>query len=368
MEISNSNWSVIPNDETGVTLRAISTQDKYDIFFTSFDVEIIEPDMQLAKRVFDTDGNDIQGQEVALGQEIQYSLSFDNIGNDDGTNFTIKDILPVNVDFISAELPPAIDEMGQLKQITYTYDITTNELIFTIPDIYVEVPRDDYTIKINVRVQEDCDKLRDACSNIIQNQAYATYQGVLNDNEISDDPSVSGFDTCNFGIPGSTNFLPNLDECNFEREIAICGDSIKLIAGANYDTYQWFFQNPDGTYRALTGVIDGALGQTYTATNYGTYKVEKKITEPCKDYDEIITVVPRSNDLTSPFASVADQVVACPNDGTLLPKFFLCGTNDDRILNVSFPDAVALVWQKLDDNCSAASIEDDCPSKDNSNR
>jgi|GEM_PF-1753908 len=360
--INNPNNSVIPNDETGAVLRASSTGDKYDIFFSSFSVEVIEPDMQLAKGVFDTDGKDIQGQEVALGQEIQYSLSFDNIGNDDGTNFTIKDILPVNVDFINAELPPTIG--GQ--QITYTHDITTNELIFTIPDIYVEVPRDDYTIKINVRVQEDCDKLRDACSNIIQNQAYATYQGVLNDNEISDDPSVSGFDTCNFGIPGSTNFLPNLDECNFEREIAICGDSIELIAGANYDTYQWFFQNPDGTYRALTGVVNGALGQTYTATNYGTYKVEKKITEPCKDYDEFITVVPRSNDLTSPFASVADQVVTCPNDGTLLPKFFLCGTNDDRMLNVSFPDAVALVWQKLDDNCSAASIEDDCPSKDNS--
>lgn len=360
--INNPNNSVIPNDETGAVLRASSTGDKYDIFFSSFSVEVIEPDMQLAKGVFDTDENDIQGQEVALGQEIQYSLSFDNIGNDDGTNFTIKDILPINVDFIKAELPPAIG--GQ--QITYTHDITTNELIFTIPDIYVEVPRDDYTIKINVRVQEDCDKLRDACSNIIENQAYATYRGVLNDNEISDDPSVSGFDTCNFGIPESTNFLPNLDECNFEREIAICGDSIELIAGANYDTYQWFFQNPDGTYRALTGVIDGAAGQKYTATNYGTYKVEKKITEPCKDYDEFITVVPRSNDLTSPFASVADQVVTCPNDGTLLPKFFLCGTNDDRMLNVSFPDAVALVWQKLDESCSAASTEDDCPSKDNS--
>ncbi|MDG3584172.1 T9SS type B sorting domain-containing protein [Galbibacter pacificus] len=360
--INNPNNSVIPNDETGAVLRASSTQDKYDIFFSSFSVEVIEPDMQLAKGVFDTDGNDIQGQEVALGQEIQYTLSFDNIGNDNGTNFSIKDILPVNVDFISAQLPPSIS--GQ--QITYTHDYTTNELIFTIPDIYVEVPREDYTIKINVRVQEDCDKLRDACSNIIQNQAFATYQGVLNDNLISDDPSVSGFDTCNFGIPGSTNFLPNLDECNFEREIAICGDSVELIAGANYDTYQWFFQNPDGSYRALTGVIEGATGQTYTATNYGTYKVEKKITEPCKDYDEFITVVPRSNDLTSPFASVADQVVTCPNDGTLLPKFFLCGTNDDRMLNVSFPDAIALVWQKLDESCSATSTEDDCPTKDNS--
>src|SRR5690606_30725429 len=49
--INNPNNSVIPNNETGVTLRAMSTQDKYDIFFTSFDVEIIEPDIKLAKGV-----------------------------------------------------------------------------------------------------------------------------------------------------------------------------------------------------------------------------------------------------------------------------------------------------------------------------
>src|SRR5690606_7552942 len=163
-----------------------------------------------------------------------------------------------------------------------SYNEDTHELIFTIPDIYIEKVRDAYTININVRVQPDCDKLRDACSNIIQNQAFATYQGVLNDNLISDDPSVSGFDACNFAIPGSTNFLPNLEDCNFSREIAICGESVDLIAGANYDTYQWFFQNPDGTYRQLTNVISGSEEHKYMATNYGTYKVEKIIAEPCK--------------------------------------------------------------------------------------
>src|SRR5690606_18036732 len=60
-KINNPDNKVIPNDETGVTLRAMSTQDKYDIFFTSFDVEIIEPDIKLAKGVFNKAGNDIQG-------------------------------------------------------------------------------------------------------------------------------------------------------------------------------------------------------------------------------------------------------------------------------------------------------------------
>src|SRR5690606_40151828 len=67
-EINNTNNNVIPNDETGVTLRAISTQDKYDVFFTSFDVETIEPDIKLAKGVFSRAGESIKGEEIKMGQ------------------------------------------------------------------------------------------------------------------------------------------------------------------------------------------------------------------------------------------------------------------------------------------------------------
>src|SRR5690606_21583221 len=170
-EIDNPGNGVIPNDETGVTLRAMSTQDKYDIFFTSFDVEIIEPDIKLSKGVYNLDEVSIQGQQVELGQYIQYTLSFDNIGNDDGTNFTIRDVLPLNVDFIEEQLvlPEPIWANGVSHEIIYQFDYDTNTIVFTIPDIYVEKDRggsddvtikEDYTIRMNVRVQPDCDKLR----------------------------------------------------------------------------------------------------------------------------------------------------------------------------------------------------------------
>src|SRR5690606_23749875 len=180
-EIINTNNNVIPNDETGVTLKAISDGDKYDIFFTSFDVEIIEPDIKLAKGVYNSDDVSIQGEEVKLGDYIQYTLSFDNIGNDDGANFTIRDVLPLNVDFLEDQLilpAPIVDINGVEHTITYDFDYDTNTIVFTIPDIYVEKERggddnvtidQDYTIRMNVQVQPDCDKLRDACSNIISN-------------------------------------------------------------------------------------------------------------------------------------------------------------------------------------------------------
>src|SRR5690606_13512879 len=254
-KINNPNNSIIPNDETGVTLRAMSTQDKYDIFFTSFDVEIIEPDIKLVKGVFDKSGNDIQGEQIELGQELQYTLTFDNIGNDDGTEFTIRDVLPLNVDFVSVVMPPA--SAGD-QPITYDYDYESNEIVFFIPDEYVIKERggdktvdidEDYTIRINVKVQEDCDKLRDACSDIVKNLAYASYQGVLNDNQITDDPSVLGLTACLFEIPGATNFLPALELCgSFERSIDLCGESVDLTAGSNYDRYQWFELNDAGEY------------------------------------------------------------------------------------------------------------------------
>ena len=39
-------------------------------------------------------GVDITGQGVNLGQTLDYVLTFQNIGNDDADNYTIRDILP----------------------------------------------------------------------------------------------------------------------------------------------------------------------------------------------------------------------------------------------------------------------------------
>src|SRR5690606_2766769 len=126
--------------------------------------------------------------------------------------------------------------------------------------------KEDYTIRMNVRVQPDCDKLRDACSNIISNLGYASYQGVLNNNEITNDPSILGLTGCLFEIPGSSNFLPDLSMCgSFERTVELCGESAVLTAGAGYDRYQWYKDNGSGTFE----LIQGATRDSYTATNVG---------------------------------------------------------------------------------------------------
>jgi len=198
--LSNPFNSVIPNNETAATLRFTSSGDQYYPFFNSFNVEIIEPNIVVEKKVEDIAGNDITGMGVNLGQPLDYVLSFQNIGNDDGTNYTLRDILPVNVTFDPANLvlPPGV---------TYTYDALANEVVFTIPDNLIEENDPQYSIRMRVRVAENCFDFVDACTDQIPNQAYSTYEGVINNNVITDDPSVSDFDACGFVTPGATNFL-----------------------------------------------------------------------------------------------------------------------------------------------------------------
>ncbi len=56
----------------------------------------------------------------------------------------------------------------------------------------------------------------------------------------------------------------------------------------------------------------------------------------------------------------ADEEVVCPNDGSTLAKFFLCGTSDIRTITLS-QSGSSYQWQQLDPNTCAPTVVDDCP-------
>ncbi|ALM08467.1 hypothetical protein SB49_12080 [Sediminicola sp. YIK13] len=346
--LDNPANATLPNSENAATFRFTSTGDQYYPFFNSFNVEIIEPEIDVTKNVEDVMGNDIANADVTLGQEMFYILKFQNIGNDDAVNFTLKDALPTNVDFLPSGLvlPPPIN--GQA--ITYVYDDVSHEIVFTVPNEFVQKGDPQYTIKLKVRVVPDCYRLRDACSNIIQNTAYATYSGAFNNNVITDDPSVSRFDNCGYAVPGATNFLVNLGDCDFNRDQYLCGSSATLSAGTGFDTYEWRDQN---------GTVVGNT-QSIVVTQLGTYTVTKTVPAPCLSFDEVINVVPFTNNVSNPIIPYADEVATCPNDGSALPKIFLCGANDERLIETTFTDAISYAWQKLDEGSCSATASDNC--------
>lgn len=354
--INNPLNSVIPNGETGATLRASSSQDKYDIFFTSFDVEVIEPIMNLVKTVEDIAGNDIGGAGINLGDYLEYVLTFQNVGNDNALNYTIRDVLPSNVNlFDSNPGTPEIDiDVSALPPgVTYTYDPATHEVQFNIPDNLVEEGDQPYEIRMRVQVVENCNDLRDACSNIVENLAYSTYRGELNDNQITDDPSYSDFDNCGFGTPGTTNFLVDLGDCDFTRTETLCGDSVLLTAGNGFTTYEWRDENGN--------IV--STEQTYLATAPGTYVVSKTAPAPCLAFDETVIVEYFGNTQTNPLLAFADEVVTCPNDGDDLPKIFLCGLNDSRLIQTGITDYQEIRWELLDETSCPPIGLDDCANK-----
>lgn len=375
-DLSNPNNAVLPNDETGAIMQFTSTGDGYGAFLATFLVEQIEPDIALEKRVEDIGGNDITGLGVNLGQTLDYVLSFQNLGNDHGVNYTIRDVLPLNVTLDETQfvLPAGV---------TYTFDAPTRTVTFTIPDNLVNKQDPVYTIRMRVKVAENCFDFVDACTDLIQNLAYSTYSGEINSNVITDDPSVSDFDNCGFAVPGATNFLlDDLADCNFTRTVELCGASAILDAGDNFDDYIWVRDdnNNDQIDPTDTVLNDGDPDNdlsTQVVNGPGTYIVDKIVADPCKGFQEIINVVPYgSGTITNPIIDyfndvnsdadltndLAGEIVQCSVDNALLPKLFLCGINDTRLLQVNIIDAQSLQWEQLDESSCTAS-GDDCANK-----
>jgi len=365
--LDNPANSVLGNSSSSAMFRFTSTGDEYYPFFNSFNIEIIEPAIVLEKKVQDIAGNDITGKGVNLGQILDYVLSFKNIGNDDAVDYTIKDILPINVtlDELNFSLPTGVGPP--------TYDPLTRTVIFTIPNNLVEKNDPISEIRMRVKVAENCFDFVDACTNQITNTAYSTYKGDINNNQISDDPSVTDFNDCGFAISGSTNFLlDDLSSCVFSRTVDLCGTTAVLNAGNGFDKYTWYKDENNNKLidPADTVINDGdpdSDPSTLIVEDIGVYIVDKEVSDPCKGYQEIITVerfgtkptnpiITLFNDNNSdadPLNDIQGEILTCSVDGKELPNIFLCGTNDTQVLQINVTDAV-ITWDQLNEaNCTA---------------
>ncbi|KAF2506443.1 hypothetical protein E0W73_21320, partial [Flavobacterium foetidum] len=345
--------NIIRNNDTQATITLGTNQDIFIYYFTAFSVDIIAPKIVLTKAVKDINNADASGKDVILGEELRYELKFKNEGNDNAKSFTITDQLPINTDFNFPgdlmELPPGMTIPTTAAGNSYVqYNPTTRTLTFTIPDSYVRaVPTrsPEYTIRFKVKVVDDCSKLTDACSNLIQNTARTSYVGDLGGSGTNyGDSSYASTAGCNI-VPQSTNFLVGLDACR-NRRTEICTSSMTISASGGYRSYSWS-RNASGT-----PVI--GTSQTLTVTQPGTYYVYNTANPPCIDLQEIITVVDGGGVRTNPIIPYADNrnadgsITGCLIDGKPLPKIYLCGTNDSRLINLNLSGAT-IVWEKT--NC-----------------
>jgi gliding motility-associated-like protein len=348
INIPNAGNTIIANGATTADISLGSNLDIYYYYFSAFAIEIIAPNIVLTKVVEDALGNNIEGQIVDLGDQLFYTIGFQNTGNDDATNLTIRDILPTNVVF---DYPADITLLPSGVTVQ-SYDPVARELIFRINESVVEENDPVSEIRFKVTVVATCSLLSDACSNNIDNQAYATYQGTINPTfTISDDPSYNSNTGCLL-TPGATNFLADLNDCTFEEEVVLCGANVVLTAGNGYDAYSWS-TSPTGT--PVIGTT-----QSITVTTTGTYYVHNTAVAPCQSTDQVFNVITFGANVTNPVIPFADQVVTCPNDGKLLPNIFLCGANDSRDIQTNISDTSSMIWEKLDEASCAVVTNLDC--------
>ncbi|MEL6812750.1 MAG: SprB repeat-containing protein [Bacteroidota bacterium] len=351
LAVPNPANTVIANDATSANIELTTNGDTYFPYFFAMAVDIIEPNIVLTKIVEDEFGNNIGGQTVGLGEELNYIIGFQNTGNDDATNFTIRDILPINIIFdypADLVLPSGVS--------VASYDPATRELVFDIEDYLVEENDPVSEIRIEVQVVETCQQLAPACSDLIQNQAFATYQGTLNPTFIiTDDPSVSSNTGCLLN-PQATNFLANLDDCVFSQNEILCGESIELTAADGYVSYSWS-TSPTGT-----PVI--GTGQTITVTQTDVYYSFNTAAAPCRSIVQEYDVTLFGAGTANPVIPFADEVVICPDNGKELPNIFLCGENDFREITVDVTGAVDIIWEQLDEASCPPVGDPDCANED----
>ncbi|WP_308990629.1 T9SS type B sorting domain-containing protein [Mariniflexile litorale] len=346
--IPNPLNNVLPNDATAGDLKLTTSGDGYGAFVTSFAVDIIEPNILLTKTVEDALGNDIGGANVNLGDELNYVIGFQNIGNDDATKLTIRDILPINIIF---NYPDDLDILPTGVTVQ-SFNAITREIIFEVDDEVVKEKTPILEIRFKVKVVPSCNLLSDACSNSVDNQAYATYEGVFNPNfTISDDPSINSNTGCIL-TPKATNFLVGVDDCLYTGTEVLCGANVVLTAASGYSSYSWS-TSPTGS-----PVI--GTNQSITVSNVGTYYVHNTAAAPCLSINQEITVTRFGGVGTNPVIPYADEVVECPNDGKLLPNIFLCGANASREINTGVSDGSTIIWEKLNEASCAAVFSDEC--------
>ena len=58
---------------------------------------------------------------------------------------------------------------------------------------------------------------------------------------------------------------------------------------------------------------------------------------------------------------VADLISVCPDNGTELPKIFLCGASSSRQITISSSNVSSVIWEKLDESSCAVNVNSDCP-------
>lgn len=272
----NSGNSLIGNGETGATVRVRNNVggDHIYTFLNTFSVNIIEPVLQVVTSVEDTSGNTItHNSPVQLGATVWYNINFRNIGTDNAQNTYILNTLPINVtlDESSIELPTGV---------TYSYNNTTRELRFNIPNSLVEreTLSTDHDIRYMVTASDNCFDYTDACTNKLENFLFSYYDGETSGQNVSGQPGLIGVNGCGLGTASSMDLFVDTSSCQFDSTLQYCNDNLTISGDEGYNTYEWVDQNGNNIGNTKVITVSGPGVYTVTQTKIGCSITERVVT------------------------------------------------------------------------------------------
>ncbi|WP_271785009.1 T9SS type A sorting domain-containing protein [Aquimarina algiphila] len=357
-DIPNPNNTVIGNNQTSSTFFTSSAGDGYSIFFNSIQVEVMETDLLVTKRVLDANGIDITGEPVNFADQLFYELTIENKGNEDITGTTIRDVLPDNVDFILGSIVTSDPDT------VVTPNSANREINIAVADNLLVQNGGVHTVRFGVQVAPTCADLRDTCSNQINNISIYSYTGISSGITYTGENVVLERDSCGFDVIVPSNTLINEGVCFTESQsVFICAGSVELTADNGFTNYAWTYADDP------TVVFPNS--QTITVTLQGTYTVLSTGAPGCQDTQQTF-VVDGFTTVTNPVVdtvnnlgsnpNVYGNVRTCPITGESLPEIFLCGSGTTLNIPINFPAGTTVVWERLDPAaCSSVVRDPDCP-------
>ncbi|WP_172914409.1 T9SS type B sorting domain-containing protein [Capnocytophaga canis] len=357
-KVDNPRNTILANNQTATKLRITTGWDVIYPYMFAFGIDVIAPKILIEKKIYKVNGEaDVTGGTVNLGDKLRYEIKFRNAGNDDAENLELTDVLSENL--IYTDIISSVKfgwNSNPVAGVDYVYNPANHTIKFNVPNHVVKKEQTTWNkISFEVKVPNDCNGLRNACSNRIGNIIEATYKGSYNPSDFQAQSS-SSFGTCLNGIEGPSIFIANLGTCVSKRKETLCQKTLDLVAGADFDTYAW-------TKEGSSTII--GTSQTLKVTETGTYKVLKKKTG-CADMSEEIEVVLHSDaQATNPINQYASLVLTCGNDGSDYPQIYLCGTSATKLLQLNTAGAVSYNWQKRNNCTIPATHPDTCPVRDN---
>ncbi len=346
--LPNAGNNLIGNNQTSANFRLSTAGDRYGVFFGAFSVTVIEPELQIIKRVYALDGiTEITGNNVELGDEVFYDLEIENIGNEDFVDGTvlITDVLPANMDFVG--------DITMSPGISLISDPTSNTLVFSISSSAVETPNDQPVgvgdgpifIRFRAGLVSTCEELRDACSNIITNTASATYTGLVS-GTASGTLSTAELGSCGEDLGEVSNVLVNVPACR--QEVTACDDDIVLAAGTGYDQYTW-----SGPGIAPPIVQTGPTAHLLNIPNVqsGVYSVIKEdiAGSNCMTLTEEFNVQ-AFREIRNPILDLVNNtsIISTSCSGLDIPQILLCGTQTEFLQTGFDPSGITSIsWQRL---------------------